>query len=440
MIVFDFFTGETRRVALAQRERLRKQLQARRLEDYLDRPQQMFVFTDGGRIAGIANEEQVMQGEMDHLCFLLGPEMFRRARDYFHEHPRTDQMFYVIDRKCQVVGSVRYRKNYIGTGWQIPEDYWEYDFERDGVNEDLLNKADGYVFQTVEEYSYAIAMYLSKHHPERDIYFLDPDERWGALSPLWTGSHVHFARLLSDLPAGKKWLYIDSQMQDNDTWLPESFLLMHTSLRVMFSMLWGTHPQHLGPLFPDKKIGLVDLSCSAGLVDIIYSVCGCATYLERKGYIPVIDLSGKDCCSYWEEGINVWGELFQPWSDEVSVAQARQSSHVIQASKELGWWTGTWRWNPYHNESLYYSNRADYMCEKTKLNDKTWRYVLAHAPAELIPRLEQEAAVETDGRIGNAAAPRGGGAFLASSFVARTIAGKQANLPLIRWWTGAAAC
>ena len=187
MILFDFCTAETVWVDVAERERLQQALKAKKLEDFLDQAEQIFVFVDGDEAVGIADEDQALHGEMSETCFMLGPSMFYQARDYFYERQQTGERVYVLDNSARVVGSVYYRMNYIDTNWQMPNGYWDYDFKHDPVNEDLLNKADGYVFRSLEEYSYAIAQYLSDHHPERPIYFWDPDGTWSSLSDLWRG-------------------------------------------------------------------------------------------------------------------------------------------------------------------------------------------------------------------------------------------------------------
>jgi len=399
MIRFDVCTAKTVWVDLADGARWRQELKAKTLGDFLSQEEQVFVFLDGDQAVGIANEVQALHDEVSKNCFVLGPSMFQQARDYFRGRQQTGEAVYVLDETAHVVGKVRYQPNYIDTIWQTPDGYWEYDFECDRVNEDLLNKADGYVFRSLEEYSYAIARYLGEHHPERPMYFWDPDGQWASLAALWDGMPVHFAGSWSDLPAGVKWLFIDSAMHNTESWMPEFLHLIYSSVKVMFSMIWGTHLEHLGPLFPDQKIGLVDITCPAGLVDIFKSVCSCATHLERKGFIPVIDLSTRDCCSYWEEGLNVWEELFQPWSG-ITVEQAKKSSHVLRASRELAWWSGTWPLNPYHAEEEPLAEEAQYPREKTKLNDKTWQYVLAHAPKVLAARLAEIASIETEGRVG----------------------------------------
>ena len=399
MILFDFCTAETVWVDVAERERLQQALKAKKLEDFLDQAEQIFVFVDGGEAVGIADEDQALHGEMSETCFMLGPSMFYQARDYFYERQQTGERVYVLDNSARVVGSVYYRMNYIDTNWQMPNGYWDYDFKHDPVNEDLLNKADGYVFRSLEEYSYAIAQYLSDHHPERPIYFWDPDGTWSSLSDLWGGTCVRFARSWGDLPVGVRWLFIDSAMHHTESWMPEFIHQIYSSIKVMFSMIWGARMEHLGPLFPDQKIGLVDITCRAGLVDIIKSLFSCAAYLERKGMIPVIDLSTKDCCDYWEEGQNVWEELFQPWSS-ISVEQAKKSSQVLRASEQLDWWSGTWEINPYHVENEYFSEMAGYPKKKTKLSDETWQYVLEHAPKALATHLAELAWEETEGRVG----------------------------------------
>ena len=404
MIRFDFCTAKTVWVNLADGERWQKELQAKTLADFLDHEEQVFVLLDGGQAVGIADEEQALHNEVCKKCFVLGPSMFQQARDYFRERQQTGEDVYVLDETAHVAGSVRYQMNFLNSGWQAPLPYWEYDFEQGLVNEDLLDKADGYLFQSLEEYSYAIACYICKHHPDREVCFWDPYGYWQALSPLWQGLRVRFLRSWGELPDGKRrWMFVDSEMKGTAAWMPAFIHLSYSSLQVMYSMLWGTHPVHLGPLHPDKKIALIDVprNYTAGLVDLSFNICSCATYMERKGYIPVIDLSTKDCCSFWELGINVWEELFYPWSDSgITVEEARQSSHVIRGVEELDWWSGTRSWNPYFDENNYYSVCANYNGDKLRLNDKTWRYVLAHAPEELLPRLEACAFEETDGRIG----------------------------------------
>ena len=180
MIRFDFCTAKTVWVNLADGERWQKKLQAKTLADFLDHEEQVFVLLDGGQAVGIADEEQALHNEVCKKCFVLGPSMFQQARDYFRERQQTGESVYVLDETAHVAGSVRYQMNFLNSGWQAPLPYWEYDFEQGLVNEDLLDKADGYLFQSLEEYSYAIACYICKHHPDREVCFWDPYGHWQA--------------------------------------------------------------------------------------------------------------------------------------------------------------------------------------------------------------------------------------------------------------------
>ncbi|MBO6293073.1 MAG: hypothetical protein J6N51_12600 [Selenomonas sp.] len=409
MITFEFCTSEVHEF----NEDMQDILSSVSIGQYLDRPRggHFYVFRQDGKVVGTATESQVRYGaSLTKKWFTLDKDLFINAREYYRTHEKErNQSFLVLDEHDKAVGSIHWYVNRY-TSAREPNglrcaDLWEYNFLGHDVNEYLLQRASCFIFTRLEEYTHAIAMYILKNHPEWEVCFFDRDAElniWGEYADRIT--HLKDWRQLS---SKKRCMLVTSETYNIDSVSsPELATLVYNSQSVMFSMIWGTHVTHPGNLHPYDKVLILDNDFTrGGLVDMIKITCSCAWQAEQQGYIPVADLSAPNCIQYWEEGLNVWEELFYPLND-LSLDEANKCQNVYRASlEERKWNVGTGAVSPYWREANmhtycyanFYDERMEYFNRKTRLNEKTWDYVLNHAPDFLKARLEKEARLELEG-------------------------------------------
>jgi len=345
-------------------------------------------------VLGTASEDQVRYDEpLTTQWFEIGPEMFLQARNYYRDHPDDrGKKFLALDRHGRAYGVLAWRENrnrYPGNAkGRASETYWSYDFRDGYVNDDLLERASGYVFQQLEEYTHAIATYLLRYHPKKHLYFLD--ER--ASLPVWEmkWKNLHVIKTPHEIPQGRWYMYIDSSDWNQSTWVPQYLTLMYNSKNVINSMLWGNRWEHPGDLYPERRVILLNPYCWGGLVDVINTVVGEAAHAESQGLIPVVDLTTYDSAGqYYAEGKNAWGELFLPVSS-ITVQEARRCKNLLQAKVQYGKWYyyDPYHSNPYLRETEPKYDKAYYR-KWTRLNDETWKVVLQKAPAALHARLQR---------------------------------------------------
>ncbi len=143
MIRFEFCTATTICVDIKEQARMQAAWNARGLDAFFDQDPQVVVFRDGQDMVGVADEEQVVRGEMCKEWFMLSPTMFQEARDAFRDRLAPEMRVFVLNDEQRVVGVVRYEKNYLDKGWQDPQDYWDYDFQLQNIgsktSSDLLS-------------------------------------------------------------------------------------------------------------------------------------------------------------------------------------------------------------------------------------------------------------------------------------------------------------
>ncbi|WP_029540998.1 hypothetical protein [Selenomonas sp. AB3002] len=364
-----------------------------------------YVCTKGRKVIGTTTYTALSEDRvLTKVMFRLEPGIFLKARDYFHAHPDArGNEFLVLNEQGQFVARLGWQSNLIEnkTNDSGFNEFWDYEY-RYPLVENVLNQASAYVFMQLEEYTFAIATYVMQHFPERPVFFRDEKAAW----PIWPdmgGIRPQVVKDLTMLPVGFKYMFIlSSNMNAHVPSLEDYEMCCYNSINVMYSMLWGSKVSHPGDFLPQKTVLLIDSRHPrAGLVDIIQSICSCAYHAERNGWLPVADLSTDNCCQYWEEGKNVWEELFLPLN-QVGVKQARVARNLLKASDSGSWVMSQAWWHPHFRYSWHCADHPDtevgkYYNEKTRLNDATWEYVCVHSPEAIRAALQEERIREQQG-------------------------------------------
>lgn len=410
MIKFEACRIETRDI----KDDIVGEIKSRSLSKFFEKGSSRFVLIDNGKIVGTATEHQILYNEpIESEWFELDEQMFIRARNWYKENEQErGKKFVVVDADGQGVGILFWQENWLKNKFNPysrgvkPSQFFDYDFRRDGLNTFLLDRAYTYVFLEMEEYTHAIADWILKHHPERDVYFKDES----ADLPVWGNENgrIHVFSDWNELPPYKKCLFITSQMfLSRGASLPNEADLVYNSIEVMWAVMWGKNMLHPGVLHPDLRVAILDMPHGRGygFNDLTTEFCNYAYQAKMQGFVPVVDLTADGCCVYAEPGKNVWTELYQPIS-ELTLDEARRCRNVILGSMQERRWERSVTMSmarPYWEEVRSRADYNDYFRRCTRLSDKTWQYVLQHAPRNLRGRLSRQAATETDGRVGDLA-------------------------------------
>ena len=218
--------------------------------------------------------------------------------------------------------------------------------ELDQLDLTLLSAFDGYVFDGLEEYTFALTELILSLWPERPVWFRDP-----RAAMFWEDEKVRI------LP------------KNDDSELPQDRNLMNVltrrtfhlcpgrraekrhffdSIQVMASLCWARKTRKLGEKNPEKTIFLIDVSApSAGIGDLVKIVQAYAGVARERGWTPVAWLHNTQYSD--DPGTDLWREWFAPLSD-VTLEDALHSARVILGKENgtsVAGGTTDSAWNPY---------------------------------------------------------------------------------------------
>lgn len=235
---------------------------------------------------------------------------------------------------------------------ELFHEYWDVDFDSDINNLDftLLERANGFYFFELEEYTYELARLIYKKYPEKQICFGDKMAK-----TFFPESNVKIYRGTwefweNENPAG--YLYVNSKRNQTEYRKMTPYLTGHYgSIQVMESLLWCRKRVRMGDKNEGKTIFLMDFCTEAhGIVDILKYGYIWTMIARSRGWIPVMKLDRFPNQYLEQEGENMWEYFFCPVS-EMSLADAMQSAEVVSAC-ENGLCLGDVVVNPYFADSL----------------------------------------------------------------------------------------
>lgn len=239
---------------------------------------------------------------------------------------------------------------------------------------ELIERGNVFIFNTFEEYTYAIARILQMNFSEKYVFFLDPkaalffedNERLSVL-PNMQSFYLEYKHLLN-----KSIFLIDSQRKckyNFDNWISKKYC----SLELMTSLFWCCDVVSFGEKNPDKIFYLIKNPLGGGgLADLIKFTLFRVEMVCQKNvsYIPVVDLSLKDDDNQFTHGNgdNAWTYFFEPVS-EYSLEEVYQSKNVIISKDRLEFF------NPYLNEQRTCANWREMFRKYLKFNKASEEYV-----------------------------------------------------------------
>lgn len=217
--------------------------------------------------------------------------------------------------------------------------------EEKNLDTSLLERADCFLFEELEEYTYEITELIRDRYPDAAIFYLDENAKF-----FWDDDRIIVLNSIWDIGAfcKGKFMYIRSNVSMHGHMIPTDISLIYDSKNVINSLCWARKIEHLGHQNEDKTILLIDIGFElCGLAYIIRAVCTLAYMAYERGWIPVANLT-EDNIYIDSDGGNMWEQYFEPLSD-ITVENALQSVNVIRmTSNYLN--VGMIEINPYFRE------------------------------------------------------------------------------------------
>lgn len=283
----------------------------------------------------------------------LSPDIFDEARALYRDIPEYRYDPIVVKHNGERVCLLRWKSNNITSSkrqnlYRIATcgEYWRYSTEDERMDLRLLQEADAFYFEDLDEYSTVIAKIIQKYYPEKNMYFREEraeaffEQGFGAVFGIdpetAAGRQSGNNRMMKISAAGG--VVITKEQMGN---------LEYSSLQVMHSIYWMSQEVHFGDKNPDRLIALIKSPLAfEGLAGTLRYVLNKAAAIEESGFGAdmAVDLGilSDENQFFPGSGENVWEAYFEPLS-EVSVTDAYESAHVV-CSMEAMKTVNPWLW------------------------------------------------------------------------------------------------
>ena len=199
--------------------------------------------------------------------------------------------------------------------------------EEENLDTHLLEKADCFLFNELEEYTYALTEFIKSRYPEKRIFYADRKAEY-----FWKeDSRVTVLKSFYDINQYRqgRCMFIRSGIEWRDHIIPEGVSLLYNSSNVMNSLCWAKKIECFGTKNSERTILLIDpiFETGCGLAYIVRTVC-CFVYMaHERDWIPVVNLTEKNMYIDSPQD-NMWEQYFNQFSD-ISVQDALESQRVV---------------------------------------------------------------------------------------------------------------
>lgn len=209
----------------------------------------------------------------------------------------------------------------------------------------LLERADYFLFEELEEYTYEITEVIRNRYPDAVIFYLDEYAKF-----FWEDDRIFVLNSIRDIGivCKEKFMYIRNNVSMHGHLLPTDVSLIYDSKNVISSLCWARKIEHLGSENGDRTILLIDMGFElCGLAYIVRAVCTLTYMAYERGWIPVVNLTEDNMYIDSDSG-NMWEQYFEPLSG-IAVDSALKSANVIRmTNNHLN--VGIIEINPYFRE------------------------------------------------------------------------------------------
>ncbi len=268
-------------------------------------------------------------------------DIFLKARDFYHEHPELDEdPITVLGEDGSALYQLGYITNQGGsefvvrTRMGLNSDFLTYTYEDTGLDLTMLKRAGSFLFDEIDEYSYAITRILLKEFPESRIYFTDPKAQWFFDRPERVSIiSEEEAEALKEKNAGK----MMTILQDRSFMINRESIesMTYNSQQIMNGLYWLTEKVSYGEENPDRTFVLIKSHLGhEGIAGVLRYVLNKLEVIRATGrdLEPVVDLGifGEVNQFCRGTGQDVWNMFFEPVS-RYTVRDVYNSKNVLLA-------------------------------------------------------------------------------------------------------------
>lgn len=316
-------------------------------------------------------------------------ETIELARDYFRNNPEIrDEAIEVMDldtmeRKCWLCWKTNINTDIPDRMLNMVNAYvnelWDYQYYDDRMDFDILERAEVFLFDTIEEYTYAIAKILLAYFPDKYIFFKDKRALWFfdesdhfkvIDSEADIFNHYYFILQKSIMSVRSEVLQFGSDARDPLNYVTKKY----ASTEIIVGLYWLTDEMNFGDKNPEKTFFLIKSPLTVmGLSDLIrwtlYRVKVAEDHRRGK-IIPIVDMSVEGDNNQFNggDGTNAWTMFFEQLTD-IPIAEVYQSKNVIRGADQL------FMANPYIKEESMFPDHAALFRKYLRFNEKTQNYV-----------------------------------------------------------------
>ena len=311
-------------------------------------------------------------------------EVIELARDIFHDNPEarcedipvmnmdTEKVMYYLSWQTNMSKDVDEKMLQMFN--PSINELWDYDYNDDRMDFDILERADVFLFNELEEYSYAITKIIQTYFPDKYVFFKDKRALWffdesDHLKTIENDSELynHYSFCLEKpiMTVKSDVLQFAPETRDPMNLINKKYV----SSEIMVGLYWLTDMMHFGDKNPDKTFFLIKSRLGMmGLADLIKWTLYRAKIAvdHRKGkIIPVVDLSVKDDGNQFNggDGTNAWTMFFEQITD-IPLEEVYQSANVVRGAEQL------FMLNPYIKEESLFSDHCTLFRRFLRLNEK----------------------------------------------------------------------
>lgn len=313
-----------------------------------------FLVYDGADLIGAVSYQDVLADKPIIPNYLeFGEDLFARGREYFRKQENRQSCVPVLkERGGELMFFLTFVENKLFDELRegkLNHEFWDIDFDSNIQNLDftLLDRASGFYFYELEEYTYELARLILQRYPCKQICFGDK-----MAEKFFSKEAVKIYESTWEFKDAEKpqgYLYINSQRtQRSHKIIPQYLTGQYGSIQIMESLLWCQKRSRLGNRNEGETVFLIDFDVEGiGLVDILKFGYICTVMAMRRGWLPVMKLDSFPNQYLEREGENMWEYFFCPVSD-ISVEDALHSASVVFAEDNQLLWSLSF--NPYVSE------------------------------------------------------------------------------------------
>ena len=267
--------------------------------------------------------------------------VFLKARDFYNAHPEMeDDPITVTDEKGEPLYQLGYVTNQGGsefvvrTKMGLNSDFRTYTYEDDGLDLTMLKRADFFLFDRMDEYSFAISRIILREFPDKQVFFTDPKASFfrDQLGSMRVIDEDEAEALRGSHPGRVMTIVQDRSFMINKGTIES---MTYNSQQIMNGLYWLSEKVSYGEENPDITFALIKSHLGhEGIAGVLRYVLNKLEVIRASGrdLEPVVDLGIYGEINQFSRGRgrDVWNMYFEPVSG-YTVRDVYNSRNVLLA-------------------------------------------------------------------------------------------------------------